>query len=222
MLPLLLAAILAQPGDGGYRALFLRAAPGRLLDLISLVQSREAARPRDERGVLLRHSQGDQWDIMLLSPVATASGFPATAPAAKDTAWDELVAWQEELFARGPSWATFRRAADSAGYYHLEIFLALAGKRDSLLAERRMENAFLGAIQLPVNFIFTRVGGAAWDCFTIGFYRDLQHYAEPSKAGAEREEAEARAAGFASRGAIGPYLRRFIQGHHDTIGPIVK
>jgi hypothetical protein len=56
----------------------------------------------------------------------------------------------------------------------------------------------------------------------VGFYRDLQHYAEPSGRTPEQEEAAARAAGFVSRESIGPYLRRFINGHHDTIGSVVR
>jgi hypothetical protein len=50
-----------------------------------------------------------------------------------------LVAWQEELFTSGPPAGEFRAAADRAGFFHLEIFLALAGERDSLKAEREMK-----------------------------------------------------------------------------------
>jgi hypothetical protein len=112
-------------------------------------------------------------------------------------------------------------AAD-AGYFHLEIFQALAGKRDSLRAERVMENDFLARIGKPVNFIFDKVTGAAWDNFTIGFYRDLQHYAEPTSVSPVEEDAAAKAAGFESRLHIGGYLRRFIGSHHDTLGTVVR
>ena len=56
----------AAPGrDQLYRATLLQAAPGRLLELI------EEVRPSaSERRIVLRHSQGDFWDLMLLEPLA--------------------------------------------------------------------------------------------------------------------------------------------------------
>lgn len=222
MITLLLSLALVQPPGDTYRALFVRAAPGRLLELIDLVKGRQASLPADERPVILRHAQGDQWDLMLLTPVGSLRRWFEKDRGGSDAAWDRLVAWQEELFATGPPSAEFRSAAGRAGYFHLEIFLGIAGKRDSLAAERAMENGFLAATRRPVNFVFTRVAGASWDLFTIGLYRDLQHYAEPASMSPEQEEAAARAAGFDSRAAIGPYLRRFINGHHDTLGSIVR
>jgi hypothetical protein len=223
VIALLLALTVAQAPSETYRALFLRAAPGRLVELIDLLKSRRAGAEAagEARPLLLRHAQGDQWDLVLLQPVGSLARYFAQDRSTTDPAWDTLVAWQEELFTAGPPLETFRSASAGAGYFHLEIFQSLAGKRDSLLAERRMENAFLAAVGQPTNLIFTRVSGASWDQFTLAFYRDLQHYAEPSKVGAEREEAAARAAGFDSRAAIGPYLRRFINGHHDTLGSII-
>jgi hypothetical protein len=80
-----------------------------------------------------------------------------------------------------------------------------------------MENRFLEAIGRRENLIFTRLAGASWDLYTVGFYRDLQHYAEPSTVSAEATETKAREAGFTSRAAIGTYLRGLIQSHHDTL-----
>jgi hypothetical protein len=222
MTALLLLLAVARPPVETYRALFVRAAPGRLIELIDLVKARQAAAPAEERALLLRHSQGDQWDLLLLTSVGTLARYFSGDRGVPDPVWDRLVAWQEELFASGPAASDFRAAAEKAGYFHLEIFLAIAGKRDSLAAEREMENAFLAATDKPVNFIFSRVAGASWDIFTVGFYRDLQHYAEPASVSPEREDAAARAAGFDSRAGIGPYLRRFINGHHDTLGSVVR
>ena len=222
MIPLLLCLSMIQPPAEAYRALFVRAAPGRLLELVDLMKIRRETVPAESRPVLLRHSQGDQWDLVLLEPVGTLSRYFATDRSAPDPLWDRLVSWQEEVFASGPPAREFRAVADRAGFFHLESFLALAGERDSLKAERVMENAFLKSVGRPVNFIFTRSAGASWDLFTVGFYRDLQHFAEPSGRTAEQEQAAARAAGFVSRESIGAYLRRFINGHHDTIGPVVR
>jgi hypothetical protein len=222
VIPLLLCLAVAQPPAETYRALFVRAAPGRLMELVELMRARRDSAPADSRPVLLRHSQGDQWDLVLLQPVGTLARYFATDRTAPDRLWDRLVAWQEDLFVSGPPAEEFRAAADRAGYFHLEIFVALAGERDSLKAEREMENRFLRSVGKPGNFVFTRLVGASWDLFTVGFYRDLQQFAEPTGRTPEQEEAAARAAGFVSRESIGPYLRRFINGHHDTLGSVVR
>jgi hypothetical protein len=217
-----------------YRAVFLQAAPGRLLELVDLFKATlpvyaAAGQPRPLLG---RHTQGDIWDIMLVEPVGSQASLYAPE---RISQWDKaatvsgltlaefrrrlepLVAWREELFVNGPPLAEFERRNTEGGFYHLEIFQGLAGKRDSLYRERLMEDDYSRRIGRPDNLVFTRVGGAAWDLFTIGFYRNLQHYAEPVAVTPEQEEAAARAAGFASRNDIGAYMRRFILLHHDTL-----
>ncbi len=80
-----------------------------------------------------------------------------------------------------------------------------------------MENAYARAVKQPENFIFVRDQGASWDVFTIGCFRDLKHYAESADVPKDTADAAAKAAGFDSAAAIGPYLRRFIADHHDTL-----
>ena len=244
MLTLLtMLVLLAPPAEAPpppvYQAVMLRAAPGRLLELVDLLKALTPVyRSAGEAiPVLMRHAQGDQWDLLFLVPIGTiAERFGAERQirwraALKRTGFDEenfqkkldeWVSWREELYVSGPPVAAFEAAAAANGYFHLEVFQALAGMRDSLMRERAMETHFLARTSKPVNFIFQKVTGAAWDAFTIGFYRDLQHYAEPAKVSAEEEDTAARAAGFQSRNHIGPYLRRFLQGHHDTLGSVVR
>jgi hypothetical protein len=74
----------------------------------------------------------------------------------------------------------------------------------------------------PQNLIFVRDQGAAWDVFTIGFYRDLKHYAQSADIPQADQESAARAAGFESASRIGPYLRALISSHHDTLAVGVK
>lgn len=208
-----------------YRVLLVRAAPGRLLELIE-VYERQIARHEVEatgRSYLFRHSQGDQWDLMLLVPLGESTSFsvsggvdgPGRAPG-------ELVAWREELLARGPEVARVHDVLAGAGFFHVEMFVALAGKREALLEQRRMENDFLSAIRRPRNLIFTRAGGASWDLFTLGAYEDLQHFAEPTDATADEQERAALAAGFEGAERIGSYLRSLIAYHHDTLAVRVR
>jgi hypothetical protein len=194
-------------GDLLYRMTLLRAAPGRLPDLVAAVKGKAPW--------IFRHSQGDHWDLMLLVRVETASSSAVAIGA------DELVAWQEEEFVRGPDLAALPGFAD-AGLLHVEMFHALAGKRAELIREREMENAYLGETGQPQNAIFLRELGASWDAFTVGAYRSWKHYAEAQDVPADKEEAAARGAGFASRSAIGPYLRTLILDHHDTMATPVR
>ena len=78
-----------------------------------------------------------------------------------------------------------------------------------------MENVYLTGIGRPTNLIFRRIGGAEWDSYTIGYYRDLQHYATPAGVTEEQEERAASSAGFQSRNHIGSYLRKFLASHHE-------
>ena len=134
-----------------------------------------------------------------------------------------LIAWQEDWFCYGVEpLAALRKAFASGGFFHVEMFQASPGAYDDLLRERHMENTYARALQQPENFIFTRDAGAAWDIVTIGVFRDLKHYAASADATPEAQQAAAKAAGFESPAAIGPYLRRFIRTHHDTLAVTVK
>jgi hypothetical protein len=195
-------------GETLYRMTLLRAAPGRLLELVAAVKG---------RGLVLRHAQGDQWDLMVLAPVAAYADL-ASAPPLADLA---LVSWQEDELVRGPDLARLDGFA-TAGLYHIEMFIALAGRRGDLVREREMENAYLTTLGRPRNAIFVREMGAAWDAFTIGPYRSWKHFAERDDIPADRSAAAARAAGFDGDDHIGPYLRSLIQSHHDTLATPVR
>ena len=221
---LALAAALPVPAEEGYlyRAQFVQAAPGRLVELLDHVKSRKSDLP-----FVLRHSQGDRWDVLILMPMASYGEFYAPERAAKRRAaaaegFLDLVAWREDLFVLGPPLEDLRQAFAGAGFFHIEIFQALPGKQGDLLAERKMENAYQKSLKRPENLIFVRDSGAPWDLFTIGFYRDLKHYAESTDIPEADQEAAARAAGFESASRIGAYLRRFISQHHDTLAVPVK
>ena len=199
----------ALRGDVLYKMTLLRAAPGRLLDLVAAVKGKAP--------VVFRHSQGDHWDLMVLAP-AKSYGEPGAAAA---LAAEELVAWQEEEFVRGPDLTGLPGFAE-AGVVHIEMFHALAGKRAELLRQREMENAYLDATGQPQNAIFVRELGASWDAFTVGLYRSWRHYAEAQDVPPDKDEAAARGAGFTGRSAIGPYLRALILDHHDTLATVVR
>jgi hypothetical protein len=213
-----------------YKATFVQAAPGRLLELIDLLKSRIPA--GDEPPFWMRHSQGDHWDLMIIYPMGSYSDYYRPDRIAKRTGangedefrkkYAEYVSWQEDLFVYGPPLADVKKAFTGAGFFHVEIFQSLPGRQSELYKEREMENAYLKKLLHPQNLIFVRDQGAAWDLFTIGFYQDLQDYAASAKNSPEKEEAAATAAGFESAKKIGPYLRTLISQHHDTLAVAIK
>ncbi len=211
-----------------YRASLVQAAPGKLVELIDLYKghaAREGSAP-----IWMRHSQGDRWDLLILTPMGSyADYFRPAAIAARqkqDTGWEArrkpLVAWEEDVFVYGPPEATLRKTFADSGFFHVEMFRSLPGRQAELLKEREMENAYSRAIKQPDNFIFVRDQGASWDVFTIGCFRNLKHYAESADVPPEAAAAAAKTAGFESAAAIGPYLRRFISDHHDTLAVAIK
>jgi len=215
-----------------YKAKLIQAAPGKLLDVIDLLKTAQAGyrEAGDEQPLLMRHSQGDRWDLMNLIPMNNYVEYYSRERTAKraqalkelQTKLDELVAWQEDVFVYGPPLAELRKAFSSSTFFHVEMFDSLAGKQSELFKEREMENAYLKALKRPENFIFVRDQGAAWDLFTLGAYRDLKHYAESAGIPETEQEAAAKAAGFEAANRIGPYLRTLINSHHDTLAVSVK
>lgn len=215
-----------------YKTRLVQAAPGKLLDLIDLLKASqpEFKNAGDEQPIMLRHSQGDHWDILVLIPMKSYADYYSAERIAKRTQTlrnvearlEELIAWQEDVFAYGPAVADLRKVFDSSAFFHVEIFDSLAGKQPDLFKERGMENAYLKALKRPENFIFVRDQGAAWDMFTIGAYRDLKHYAESAGISEADQDAAAKAAGFEAANRIGPYLRTLIRSHHDTLAISVR
>ena len=229
----------ALEGNYLYNALLLRAAPGSLLGVIEQYRRRMPtyAATAEAGPFWMRHSQGDQWDLMLLFPMPSFEEYYSTdrviererAFGASGTPETEFhrelaphVSWQQEWFVWGPSPDVLESRFDGMGFFHVEIFLVLAGKRADLLEQRRMENDYLRRIGRQQNVIFTRAGGAPWDLFTLGFYRDIKEYAESVDIPEDFREAAARAAGFRGAGYIGSYLRSLIAEHHDTLAVAIR
>lgn len=207
---LLSSSAAAEP----YRMTLLRAAPGRLLDLVAAIKAGPA-----REGLVLRHSQGDQWDLMVLLPLESKAPLSSDAALAS-LASGELVAWREDELVRGPAFATL--APQGTALCHVEMFVALPGKREALVKQREMENAYLAALARPQNAVFVGEWGASWDVFTLGAYRGWKHYAERDDIPPEKSTAAAKQAGFEGDDRIGPYLRSLIQTHHDTLATPIR
>jgi hypothetical protein len=243
LLPPLLLVLFLCPAFAGaadlYKITMVRAAPGQLLGLIEMYQKRMPVYDAsgDERPLWMRHTQGDQWDVMLIFPLGSFSEYYSPErvarrdKAARDAGvpqpdfaklFYEHAGWHEDVYVEGPPLASLKKAYREAGFFHAEMFVALPGKQDDLLKERDMENAFGKALGRPWNFTFVHDQGAAWDVISLGFYRDFDHFAETRRVSPADADAAAKAAGFEDAAHVGPYLRTLIATHHDTLGTTLK
>lgn len=221
-----------------YRFVMIQAAPGKVPDLMALYRNRVPVMIAggDEAPVFIRHSQGDRWDLLVIYPMGSMTDFysrervaareaAATASGVGSAAFArqfyDLVAWHEEVTTLGPPLAEVRAYLADMTLAHLEMLVALAGKRDELIKERQMENAFNTGRGRPATMIFTHDQGAAWDVITLDAWRDWRQYGELQMIPADVSDAAAKKAGFANADAVGVYMRSLISTHHDTLGPIV-
>ena len=202
-------------GDQLYRVTTARAASGSLPDLLGSIASR---RTGERPPLVMRHSQGDHWDLMVIAAIDRDSAMdPGFLTPSSD-----LIAFEEDHYAYGPPWADVSAAYEANSFYHIEMFEAVAGKAEELLDQRRMENTYLSATGLKPNMIFRRAAGSDVDSFTIGFHKDMEAFAAPSDVSDADKEAAAVDAGFKARSDISFYLRTLISGHHDTLAVKVK
>jgi len=236
VLPLAGQQPVVPPGRHLYRLQILQAAPGRLVELIDAARQRAATAVKagDEAPVIMRHSQGDHWDLVLVWPMGEWGTYhEAGRVARRAAAWKDagltpeeaerrflpLVAWHEDLYARGPGVDELRAHVKDANLLHFEMMQALPGKREALVEERRRENAFNRNRGRGETLIFVHDAGAAWDVVTLGVYRNWRHYAESELIAPADNDAAARKAGFPSADGVGPYMRTLISTHRDTLGP---
>ncbi len=225
------------PRDTLWLTTTMRAAPGGLKNLIadlnSLKEQGYYAKAGRVSPLIMRHSQGDQWDLMLLEPVGNYTAFFATTRLKQEAAAsaefsdtlnnvDTRIAYRDELFAYGPSTAIVDEHITGTSFFHIEMFDALPGLNDKLLEQREMENVYLAATNRRGNLIFDGDMGTNVDSFTIGAYENLVAFAKPSGATDEETEKAAKDAGFEDGSSIGFYLRTLISAHHDTLANRVK
>ncbi len=191
-----------------FRVTTLRAAPGNLETLLGEVKGYRDSQRGDV--IIMRHSQGDHWDLMLLEPAGgdstRAADFGAMVDFQNGFLADSDVPFRE-----------LKASADKTSLYHIEMFHALAGKKAALVDQRKRENQYLKTTGQTTNSVFVTTFGSDVDVFTVGFHRDMQAFSKgPSVSDAAAEKA-AREAGFKNRADLGFYLRSLLISHRDTL-----
>ncbi len=220
------SAVGQTEGDYLYNITMLRAAPGHFTDLISALEDsfeldKEAG---DHAPFWMRHSQGDQWDFMLIYPMGDyASYYSPDRIGSRASVWEnargltltnrlaELTSYKEEWFSKSIAIDEMAHRFDGMDFFHVELFAGIPGKREELIEQRRMESRFYEYLNRQQNVLFVREAGSNWDAMTIGFHESLQAFAAAGSLHSEAEQdVAAKVAGFKGVGDIGPYLRSLL------------
>jgi len=226
LLPCLLAFASVPASAEDYTITQYRAAPGNFPALLELVKGTDWNTIGDGAPIMMRHSQGNHWDLMLLSKSNTECSAKPKCAEAKgnfDTKARNLVDFERRFTATSEtSWGQIRESNKTTGLYHIEMFNAAAGKHDALRRQRRIENDYLVKTGQVKNVVFDVIMGTDIDIFTVGFHKNLTVFAQQGPSSAEAAEKAAVEAGFKDRADISFHLRELIVGHHDTLAVPVK
>lgn len=219
-----LFALSAPVAADDYWVSQLRAAPGKFPALLELVATTNWNAFEMGRPIVMRHSQGNHWDLMLLGKHKPQCNDECQKAAADfEQAVDALVDFDLSFQASSETdWSSLKTKDAESGFYHIEMFNAGAGKHAALMRQRIIENDYIRRIGQSPNDIFEVSFGSDFDIFTIGFYENLQAYAIPADVTAAEAETAAIAAGFKNRADVSFHLRELIVGHHDTLAVKVR
>jgi len=194
------------PGTDIYHVEFVKAAPGQALAEATELQKADPKAPMPGHFVVLRHQEGDDWDFCVIEHLGTKATVEVTpAPPASPT---PTMAWHNDTFVVGPSWAEFQRAMGTAasGVYVVSTQRAVPGHRDQLVAT--LNQADPAAKVKYGHLLFTHLEGGAWQYLSVDRYESWADF------GAARS-APASAQGWAD-------VRAHSAWHTDTIADRVK
>lgn len=240
VLPALASAqVEVPPRPELYKFVMIQAAPGKLPDLLAAYRDRAPvmAVNGDDAPIVVRHSQGDRWDLLVIYPIGTFTTFySAERMARRDAAGKasgvtnaafqerlyQFIAWHEDVFVWGPPLTELRAYVQGKTVAHIEMMQAMAGQHEALTRQRHMESAFNINRGRPRMLVFTHQEGAAWDVITLVGWNDWRQYGEAQMMAPDVSEAAAKKAGFASTDAVGVAMRSLINTHHDTLGIFVS
>jgi hypothetical protein len=199
----------AQASSGApelYHAHFVKAAPGKLPDLIAAYQAAPVP-AGEQKPIILRHREGDDWDLLVLTPygkgdttVTAAISPDVDAQYAKFRASSER---HTDSFIAGPAWAQAQKAfgSDAKGVYVVGVYRSANGHRDQLgqALEKIAATGPAGG-----TLTFRHVEGGPFDFIQITHYDSWNAIDAPVPGQGDPE-------------ALSLELRQHMAEHHDTI-----
>jgi hypothetical protein len=197
----------AQTGNSDvYHVEFVKAAPGQALAAATELQKQDPKAPMQGHFVVLRHQEGDDWDFCVIEHLGTKTTVEITPIPPPSPA--PIMAWHNDTFVSGPSWAEFQRVmgAAASGVYIASTHRAVPGHRDQLTAAL---NAVDPASKVKYgHLLFTHLEGGAWQ------YLSVDHYNSWADLAADRSGAVS-GQGWAE-------ARMHSASHNDTIADRLK
>jgi hypothetical protein len=193
-----------------YHIHFVKAAPGKLPELIEAYLSRPApaAGQPQVAPVILRHREGSDWDLVTITPLGKETTLSAETPSQEIQEYyrrlGPLSAWHGDSFTVGPSWSNVKAAlvpAEGAqGWvYVVSDYRSLPGHRQQLrqVLDGNAQNA------PGRSALFAHVEGAPWNFLTVTRYNSWSQLGEPPPASGDRD--------------AGMPIREHLAAHSDTI-----
>jgi hypothetical protein len=211
------AAPAAQAQAGGaelYHVHFVKAAPGKLVEMIDAYVNAPADPQSPGPPVILRHREGDDWNLLVLRPLGPEVTVRAAPPAAELqqflTRTRGMRAMHNDTFAIGPPWAEARKlvlgderaeASGTGGVYVVSVMRSLPGHRDQLQGALQK----IAAEDAGRALTLQHLEGAPWEFVTITRYDSWTAFGESEQKGSGQP-------GPASL-ALGEHLAE----HRDTV-----
>jgi hypothetical protein len=214
-----------------YHVHFVKAAPGKIGELVAAYLDSPVAEGEPGPPLVFRHLQGDDWDLMVLTPLGKEETIsPDSDPAQEQWAQRTrpLRSQHADTFTAGPAWAQLRTAlagdsaaratgtsggtaatANNANVYTVTTYRSIPGHRAQLSDTLRR----IAGLDPDRRTILEHVEGAPWEFVVISRFDSWAQLGQDEVAPAET----LRKQGFASTEAIGEELRQHVAEHRDTI-----
>jgi hypothetical protein len=204
-----------------------------LNDLVDLYLNTPPAADESARPIILRHVDGDDWDLAVLQPLGKETVLRVTPTREMQETMEKfrpLRAQHTDTYAVGPAWAETRTAllgesgsssaqarptatAGTASSNEIDVvtvYRALPGHRDQL--ESVLKRLALADPGRTVTL--QHMEGAAWDFVTVTRYAS---WSDLGNADTGSPNEQFRAQGFTSPEAVSLALREHVAEHRDTI-----
>ncbi|MGE5359157.1 MAG: hypothetical protein ACM3NQ_09070 [Bacteroidales bacterium] len=230
-----------------YHVLIVKAAPGKLRDMIDAYLNAPADPNASAPPLLLRHVEGDDWDLLVLTPLGKEDKLTLAAPSAAEQQFIQrvrpLAARHTDTFAAGPRW-TDTLAALSGGVTDSAVVptsgssaprettsgrSAAPDKSVYIVTTYRALPGHRDQLEQTVRKLaalnpgrmvtLAHMEGAPWDLLTVERYDSWATLADDE---ANPNMQTLRTQGFSSPDGPSFELREHMAEHHDTIAVRVK
>ena len=168
-----------------YHVMFAKAAPGQALAAVADAQKQDPKAPMQGHFIVLRHQEGDDWDFAVIEHIGTRATVEITAPTPAPPT--PFLAWHNDAFVAGPSWAEFQRAlgTSATGVYVVSTHRAVPGHRDQLVATLNQVDE-VPKVKIG-HVLFTHLEGGTWQYLSLDRYESWADFATDRSGAVSRQ-----------------------------------